>query len=150
VYLDCICLFVWLLTDDHEILTNEMLLSEADLPFLFGSTKCAASKWKQIGLSLGFKDFDIAAIEENPLLMPEGSIGYFKEMLSCWLKWAPPKHNWPTFGTLAAAFQSSSYGHIVEKLRLNFLQQQGMLLTIWHACSNLDYIGFISTKWCLV
>lgn len=145
MYLDCICLFVWLLTDDHEIPTNEMLLSETDLPLLFGSTQCAVSKWKQIGLSLGFKDFELAAIEENPLLMPEGSIGYFKEMLSCWLKWAPPKHNWPTFGTLAAAFQSNSYEHIVEKLKLNFLQQQGMLLTVWHACSDLDYIRFISS-----
>ena len=125
-----------------EILTNEMLLSETDLPFLFGSTKCAVSKWKEVGLNLGFQHFELAAIEESPLLMPEGSIGCFREMLNCWLKWAPPR-NWPTFGTLAAAFQCCGYGHLVEKLRLNFVLQQGKFLAVSHACNNLDYIHFI-------
>jgi len=31
-----------------------------------------------------------------PLLIPEGSPGYFKEMLIQWLKWAPPNHPPPT------------------------------------------------------
>jgi len=119
-----ICL---LLTDGYQMLTNGILLSETDLPFLVYSTKHAVSKWKQIGLNLGFEDSELAAIEENSLLIPEGDIGYFEGMLSCWLKWTPPKHNWPTFGTLAIAFQTCGYGNLVEKLRLVFLQQQGML-----------------------
>ena len=109
------------------MLTNGILLSETDLPFLYHSTKCAVCNWKQIGLNLEFEDSELAAIEKHSLLMPVGNFGCFEGMLSCWLKWAPPKHNWPTFGTLAAAFQSCGYGHLVEKLRLVFLQRQGML-----------------------
>ena len=87
-----------------------------DLHFLTEKLKPAAPQWKTVGLTLGFPYDELTIIEHKPMLIPEGDSGYFREMLSQWLKWAPPNHRWPTVGNLADAVQGS--GH--EGLAIQF------------------------------
>ena len=60
------------------------------------------------------------------MLIPEGPTGYFRQMLSQWLKWAPPNHHWPTLEALEAAVQNSGHENLAFQLRSLFLQQKGI------------------------
>ena len=86
----------------------------------------ATPQWRTIGGSLGFLDSDLNIIQHSPLLIPEGTPGYFREMLSQWLKWAPPNHPWPTLNTLAVALQSSGHECLAVNLALSYAQRKGM------------------------
>ena len=87
--------------------------------------KAAAAEWKTIGDALGFLDSDLTLIQRSPMLIPEGPIGYFKEMLSQWLKWAPPNHPWPTLEALENTLKSSGQESLALQLRHSFLQKEG-------------------------
>ena len=86
----------------------------------------AAPQWQTIGGALGFLDSDLTIIQNTPMLIPEGPTGYFRQMLSQWLNWAPPNHLWPTLGALEAALRSSGHESLAFQLRSLFLQQKGM------------------------
>ena len=86
--------------------------------------KSAAAEWKTIGDALGFLDSDLTLIQRSPMLIPEGPIGYFREMLSQWLKWAPPNHPWPTLEALENALQTNGQESLALQLRLSFLQKE--------------------------
>ena len=74
--------------------------------------------------SLGFLDSDLSIIQPSPLLIPEGTPGYFR---SQWLKLAPPNHPWPlTLKTLAVALQSSGHECYAVNLALSYAQRKGM------------------------
>ena len=88
--------------------------------------KPAASQWKTIGDTLGFLDFNLTEIQHSPLLIPEGTPGYFREMLSRWLRWAPPNHPWPTIEKLEMALQSSGQENLALQLRSLFVKKKGM------------------------
>lgn len=80
----------------------------------------AAPKWKEIGGALNFKHSDLNIIECQPTLIPEGVTGYFREMLSIWLKWTPPEHSWPTIYNLTLAVQNSGHENLAVKLKAEF------------------------------
>ena len=101
-------------------------LTEEDLAILLGTLKPATPHWKTVGLALGFLDHVLTTIECTPLLIPEGSTGYFREMLSQWLRWAPPTHSWPTLKALELALQKSGHERLAVKLRQKFLQKKGI------------------------
>ena len=103
------------------------MLSEKDLQILMEILRPATPQWKRVGLALGFLDYELATIELKPLLIPEGSPGYFREMLSQWLKWAPPNHPSPTIENLAPALQSSKHEDLAVKLRPEYFQRKGKL-----------------------
>ena len=88
--------------------------------------KPAVPEWKTIGGTLGFLDFDLSEIQQSPLLIPEGPTGYFREMLSRWLRWAPPYHPWPTLENLEKALQTSGQESLAFQLKSLFQQQKGM------------------------
>jgi len=81
--------------------------------------------WKEVGLALGFLDYELTMIERKPMLIPEGDIAYFRGMMSQWLKWAPPNHSWPTIEALAIALRSSGHEGLAFNLRQLFLQKKG-------------------------
>jgi len=56
---------------------------------------------------LGFHSYELDIIERMPLLIPEGSPDYFRDMLIQWLKWAPPNRPPPTVLNLASALRRS-------------------------------------------
>ena len=68
--------------------------------------KAAAAEWKTIGDALGFLDSELTLIQRSPMLILEDPIGYFREMLSQWLKWVPPNHPWPTLEALEMPFKA--------------------------------------------
>ena len=90
----------------------------------------AAPQWQAVGGALGFLYSDLTIIQQSPLLIPEGPTGYFREMLSQWLKWAPPNHPWPTLEALQAALRSSGHESLAFQLRSLFLQKKGINSTV--------------------
>ena len=100
-------------------------LTAQDLHILTSIMKAAAAEWKTIGDALGFLDSDLTLIQRSPMLIPEGPIGYFREMLSQWLKWAPPNHSWPTLEALENALKSSGQESLALQLRHSCQQKEG-------------------------
>ena len=103
----------------------EIRLKEKDLANLTHILKGAVAKWKTIGLTLGIPDADLTAIERKPLLIPEGDSGYFRDMLSQWLKWAPPNHRWPTLEALAMVLNEAGEESRAYGLREQYLAPNG-------------------------
>ena len=92
-------------------------LTEQDLFCLIDILKPVAPKWKEIGGKLNINYSDLNIIEHKPTLIIEGVTGYFREMLSIWLKWAPPNHSWPTTHNLICAVQSGGHEDLAVKLQ---------------------------------
>ena len=106
-------------------LGDSVTLSEQDLYILTEIMRPATPQWRTIGGSLGFLDSDLSIIQHSPLLIPEGTPGYFREMLSQWLKWAPPNHPQPTLKALSDALQSSGHERVAVNLALSYAQRKG-------------------------
>ena len=101
------------------------MLAEQDLHLLTDILRPVAPQWKTVGLALGFLNYELTTIEQNPLLIPEGPPGYFRVILSQWLKWAPPNHSFPTLENLAPALQSCGHENLAVTLRLKYFQGKG-------------------------
>ena len=110
----------------YVIVGGDIILTEKDLAILLDILKPATPQWKTVGLALGFLDHELTTIECKPLLIPEGVTGYFREMLSQWLRWAPPTHSWPTLKALQPALQRSSHEGLAVHLIPMFLQKNGI------------------------
>ena len=80
-------------------------MGEGDLPNLLDILRSVVPHWRNVGVYLGFRSSELDVIERMPLLIPEGCPGYFREMLSQWLKWSPPNHPPPTVLNLASALR---------------------------------------------
>ena len=93
--------FCALLTDE-----TALRLTERDLPILASIMKNAVSKWREVGLCLGFKNYELTAIEKQ-FLSAEGDTHYFREMLSQWLRCIPSIHSCPTLETLVAVLRNA-------------------------------------------
>ena len=89
-YICCYCL---------GTLGGGITLTAQDLFILTEILRPVTPQWKTVGLALGFLDYELATIEQMPL---EGPPGYFREMLSQWLKWAPPNHSLPTLESVGS------------------------------------------------
>ena len=92
-------------------------LTEDDLFPITNMLRSAAPKWKEIGGALGIANSDLTIIENHPMLIPKGVTEYFREMLSTWLKWAPPNHPWPTIQDLVDAVRNSGHEDLAVKLQ---------------------------------
>ena len=92
-------------------------LTESDLFPLADILRPAAPKWKEIGGALGIINSDLSIIENKPTLILEGVPGYFREMLSAWLKRAPPNHPWPTIQELVDAVQRSGHESLAVEVQ---------------------------------
>ena len=100
------------------------VLTAKDLGNLTTIMKPAVPKWKTIGDTLGFLDSDLNIIQSSPMLIPEAPASYFREMLSQWLKWAPPNHPWPTLEALETALRSSGHEDLALNLKSLFLKKK--------------------------
>ena len=108
-------------------------LSDDDLTFLLNSLKKAAVKWRNVGIHLGIENSELEAIQCNPILMTEGIAGYFREMLSCYLKRAPPDHYLPTLDDLALALRKAGEERLAFELRGAFLKHKGVCMrNVWN------------------
>jgi len=102
-----------------------VILTEKDLYGLTHTLRAAAPKWRVIGGTLGILDSDLTIIQHTPPLVQEGPPAFFREMLTQWLKWAPPNHPVPTVETLALVLQKNRHEALAAKLRSQFLQKKG-------------------------
>ena len=104
---------------------SPVTLTEKDLYQLTDTLRAAAPQWRVIGGTLGILDSDLTIIQHTPLLVQEGPLAYFREMLTQWLKWAPPNHPVPTVETLALALQENGHEALAADLWSLFLQKKG-------------------------
>ena len=84
---------------------GEGILGKGDLPNLLDLLKSVVPHWRNVGVYLGFHSSELDIINRMPLLIPEGCPRFFRDMLSQWLKWAPPNHTPPTVFSLASALR---------------------------------------------
>lgn len=66
--------------------------------------KCS-SKWKEIGRGLGFKKSELDEISTETAR--NSTVDYLEALLSRWLNWAPPVHEFPNQKNLATVLRSS-------------------------------------------
>ena len=104
---------------------GDVILTEGDLHILSEILKPAAPQWQTLGGALGILEYDLDIIQHKPMLIVEGSLGYLREALSLWLKWAPPNHHWPTVEALTLAVQSTGQEGLAFNLKTLFLQKKG-------------------------
>ena len=86
------------------------ILSQDDLQPLLDFVGHAAAKWREIGGALGFSTDVLDTIAAKPENMSRGPVACFTDLLSRWLKWAPPNHDLPTLETLAKALRAGTVG----------------------------------------
>ena len=103
----------------------DIVLSGQDLHILTEILRPAVPQWRTIGGSLGILDSDLNIIQNSPLLIPEGLPGYFRDMLSQWLKMGSLYHSWPNLKVLAVALQRSGHEGLAVSLKPLFLQRKG-------------------------
>ena len=99
-------------------------MTEQNLHILTEILRPAAPQWHRIGGALGIPEYDLNIIQHNPVFTLEGPPGYLRAMLSQWLKWAPPKHPWPTIEALSRAIQSTEHEDLAVNLKSLFLQKK--------------------------
>ena len=79
-------------------------LSEEDHSWLFQKIKKVSVKWRDVGVALGFSFDKLEPIANKGSLNTDEH--YMQELLSRWLKWAPPNHPLPCLEDLATALRS--------------------------------------------
>ena len=89
-------------------------LAESDLPALLDKLNSHASKWRDIGIRLGFLKGELDNIEARPLLLNSAPESWLREMLSEWLQWAPEdgrgSSSFATLDALKIALSNSGLG----------------------------------------
>ena len=83
-------------------------LSRQDHQRLCEAVSEAAAKWRALGRKLGFTHDELGDVTRCPGLNEDKD--YMDELLSRWLKWAPPNHPLPCVEDLATALYSKSVG----------------------------------------
>ena len=87
-------LYVVLLTWNNNLLVEFLLLvgeklTERCIPTLIKQLKKHASKWKEIGIHVGFLPGELNNIESRPNLTSGAPLSWFMAMLEDWIQWAP-------------------------------------------------------------
>ena len=79
-------------------------LSRKDHQGLCEAVSEAAANWRALGRELGFTHDELTEVIRCSGL--HGDKDYMDELLSRWLRWAPPKHPLPCVEDLATALRS--------------------------------------------
>ena len=69
--------------------TVNIKLSQKHQTVMFLELKMQSTKWRDIGICLGFIVSELDNIQARPLLMSGAPNSWFNEMLAEWLQWAP-------------------------------------------------------------
>ena len=81
---------------------------------MYGQLSGHASKWRKIGIYLGFLTSELDIIAAKPNLYHEGAEGFLCEMLSKYLEWAPgdqqESKQYATLGALKSAVSNAGLG----------------------------------------
>ena len=82
----------------------------------------SASKWRDIGAALGFREGELNNIQSDPgLLMHSPPKSYLREILSQWLQWAPGdgrgSTGYATKKLMNAALLKANLGRVAEQFQ---------------------------------
>ena len=78
-------------------------LTESDMPNLLSKLDNHASKWRDVGMHLGFQQNELDNIQDRPVLFTHAPQSWQRAMLSEWLEWAPrDSRRSSSFATLEA------------------------------------------------
>lgn len=73
-----------------------------------------ATKWKLLGIQLGFREGELDNIQGAPLLLQEAPVSWLCKMLFQWLEWTPGDSrgstNYATLNTLKVALCKAGIG----------------------------------------
>ena len=69
--------------------TGDLRIAERHLPGLFQQLNNHASKWRLIGLHLGFLPGELSNIEARPILLQDAPVSYLGALLEQSIQWAP-------------------------------------------------------------
>ena len=92
----------------HLISAASDPLSEEDHRWLFQSIRKVSAKWRDVGEVLHFSYEQLEAIATKGSLKTDEH--YMQELMSRWLKRAPPNHPLPYVEDLATALRYKSFG----------------------------------------
>ena len=109
-------------------------LSRKDHQWLCEAVSAASAKWRNFGMALKFSYHELGAIVNERSLTTDEH--YMQELLSRWLKWAPPNHPLPCVEDLATALCSVGEERTAYDLYM-YLESNGYVL---HASA---------TGWCM-
>lgn len=86
----------------------EKRLNEEDVPVVLPLIYTYSSKWRLIGMGLGFTNSELNLISSKPSLYATAPASYVEELLSQWVQWPVDKHpTEPTLMGLCKALRSS-------------------------------------------
>ena len=97
-------------------------LSDDDHSYIYDKLKDKATRWRDIGKELGFKEGEMDNIQSNPvLLMQSAPKSYLREILTQWLQWAPGdgrgSTSYATKESLRAALLEVNLGQLAEQFQ---------------------------------
>ena len=120
-----------------------MELQAKHFQLLLTLTDEAALLWQTIGVELGFTSSELSVIASKPLLIPEGALGYYREMIAQWLQWATPSHPLPTVEALTSALRKAGREQLaldIEKIK----SEKGCGIFAVTYSFKSSYINFIN------
>ena len=104
---------LWIESPSIAASTSHKCLSESDLYMLLSKLNNHATKWRDIGMYLGFQHGELENIQAKPFLMFGAPQSYLGAMLTDWLHRAPNDHRGgPTIDNLMLALCQSGLGAI--------------------------------------
>ena len=97
-------------------------LTDKTLPVLFRKLKKHASKWREIGLHLGFLPGELSNIEARPNLIQGAPVSYLGALLEESIQWAPRDSRgsagFATLDSLKAALVDAGLGAAAHDLKI--------------------------------
>ena len=106
---------------------------------IFQFTKQACSKWRRIGRELGFKENELATIQEEGARTSQED--YYAAMLISWLDWAPPNHPTPTVEQLCSALRKAGKERLALDLQKKYCGHTATMSKTNSSANALPYDG---------
>ena len=110
-------------TSTSQPTESDIRLEKHHHTLLFGQLSGHASKWREIGIYLGFLNNELENIETKPSLYHGGQKSFLCEMLFEWLEWAPgdkrESKEYATLEALKTAVSSAGLGATAANLTIS-------------------------------
>ena len=114
-------------------------LTDKTLPVLFRQLKKHASKWREIGLHLGFLPGELSNIEARPRLFQGAPVSYLGSLLEESIQWAPGDRrgstSFTTLESLKAALVDTGLAAAARDLKIEtgseVAEDEGTEINVW-------------------
>ena len=101
---------------------SQVTIVSKHLPALMKQLKTHASKWRTVGIHLGFILGELSNIEARPSLTPDAPLSWLSAMLEEWIQWAPGDNRGSTsfanLQELKDALREAELGATAHKLNV--------------------------------